>query len=158
MYTSGSHPCDLNNIGIHYSETSKDLDNVNNNVSQDLRYFALIMKILVDLMSEKSISKTNLYMYKRLKKYKLSGWLEIESKYFFKKKVIPKTQQFYVPEQTTKKGEINNIESINKFLIDFYNTRINKILPEYEEQFKSKLYGTMYIDIEKTIPWKFIPA
>jgi len=157
--TSNKESCDLTSHGIHYSETSEELDNVkNSNISQDLRYFALVMELIIDKMTEKSISKTNLYIYKRLKQYKLSGWLNKETKYLFFNKVRANTKQFYVSEQTTKKGEINNVESFYKYLIDFYDTRIKKIFPKFEEHFKANLYGTMYIDITKTDPWKFIIA
>lgn len=156
---SGRETCDLINLGIHYSETSDEPNNIkNNNISQDLRYFALVMELIIEKMSEKHVSKTNLYIYKKLKKYKLSGWLKKETKYLFFKKVKPNTKQYFVREESTKKGEINNIESFYKYLIDFYNTRIKKILPGFEEKFKSHLYGTIYIDMTKTKPWKFIPA
>jgi hypothetical protein len=152
-------PCNLISLGINYSETSMRPDNVkNNNISQDLRYFALVMQFIIDKMKDNNISKTNLYIYKKLKKYKLSGWLRTESKYYFFKKVKPSIEQHFVKEIPTHKGEINNVESLYNYFIDFYNTHIKKILPKFEEEFKSNLYGTIYIDMTREKPWKFVPA
>jgi hypothetical protein len=157
--TSGKTNCELGNMGINYSEISDKPDNIkNSNISQDLRYFALAMETIIETMKENNISKTNLHIYKDLKKYELSGWFKKETKYLFFNKVKPQINKYVVSPESTQKGKISNVESFYKYLLSFYETRIKKILPKFEENFKSRLYGTIHIDMSKNNFWKFIPA
>jgi hypothetical protein len=149
--------CNLTNIGINYSETSKDLDNIKNkNVSQDLRYFALFMEYLITEMNDDSISKKNLYIYKDLKNYEFEGWMQKQTKLWFFKKVRPDINKYYVPEQKRSDvNQINNVESLYNYFIKFYKTRIRKIIPSYIKLFNDNLYGTINIDITRQNKWKF---
>lgn len=132
-------------------------DNNNINITQDLRYFTLIMDYLINKMNEHKITKKNLLIYKYLKKYKLEGWMTKNNKYLFLTKILFQKNNYYVKECPTKKNTINNVESLYNYLFNFHNIYINKNkkIINNINNIKNKIYGFIDIDVAAITPWIF---